>query len=429
MPAATPTDRRLGPLLLLESAVLISGIGNGIASIALPWLILQRTGQPTAAGIVGAATALPLLLAALFSGSLVDTLGRRRTSVVSDVFSALSVAAIPLVDRWLGLDLTLIVILAVVGSLFDPAGATAREAMLPEVGALAGWPIDRLNSVHESVWGVAYLIGPGVGGVLIAAIGAVNTLWAITVGFVLSAILIAFVRAPGAGRPERADRPDNVLAGSLEGVRLVWNDPLLRDMTWLSMALVAVYMPIEGVILPVLFEKRDASAALGLVLTALAAGGIVGALSYGALSGRFRRYRVFTAAMVLASVSILGMALAPAYWMLVAAAALAGFFWGPVDPLINVAMQTRTDPTKRGRVLGVLMAAGYAAGPVGYLVAGPVVERVGAQTTFVAVGVIITAVAIAGSLLPSLRKLDEPGRFAAHLDPQDCRPPASDRGL
>ena len=123
------------PFVLLEAAVVASGAGNGIASVAIPWLILERTGDPAAAGLVGAATALPLLLSSLFSGAVVDTLGQRRTSMLSDMLSAISVAAIPVVDFILGLDLGLIMVLAVVGALFDPAGATAREAMLPSVAA------------------------------------------------------------------------------------------------------------------------------------------------------------------------------------------------------------------------------------------------------------------------------------------------------
>ena len=411
MNGASAPSRRFGPLALLESAVLVSGVGNGIAAVAVPWLVLERTGLATSAGLVGAATAVPLLVSALFSGSIVDTFGRRRTSIVADVCSALSVAAIPLVDRWFGLDMTLILLLVVLGAIFDPAGATAREAMIPEVGAEAGWPLARTNAVHEATWGVSYLIGPAVGGVLIATVGPAATLWATAAGFVFSCVIVMFIRAPGVGAPDKADRPTSVLAGSAEGVRLVWSDPLLRATTLLSMLLVAVYLPIEGVVLPYIFQQEGRPAALGLVLTALSAGGLVGALLYAAWGPRVRRYPVFAGAIVFASASILAMALAPTYVLLVGAAALAGLFWGPVDPLINLAMQTRTDPVRRGRVLGVLMASYYAAGPIGYMSAGLAVERIGAQATFVALGLLILAVSAVAALSPVLRLFDVPGAY------------------
>ncbi|MDO8879603.1 MAG: MFS transporter [Coriobacteriia bacterium] len=413
---STASTRRLGPLALLESAVLVSGIGNGIAAVTIPWLVLERTGQATSAGLVGAATAIPLLFSALFSGSIVDTFGRKRTSIISDAFSALSVAAIPLVDRLLGLDMTLILILVVLGAVFDPAGATAREAMIPELGREARWPLPRTNAVHEATWGVSFLIGPAIGGILIATVGPATTLWATAVAFVFSCAIVTFIRAPGVGVPEKADRPSNVLAGSAEGIRLVWKDPLLRATTLVSMAVVAVYMPIEGVVLPYIFQQQGRPAALGLVLTALSAGGLVGALTYAAIGPRLRRYPVFAGAIVLASVSILAMALAPTYALLIVAAALAGLFWGPVDPLINLAMQTRTDPVRRGRVLGVLMASYYAAGPLGYMGAGVAIERIGAPATFVALGLLILAVAAIAAPMRALRLFDEPGAYEPELD-------------
>ena len=409
--------RRYREIVLLESAVLVSGIGNGIAAVAIPWLVLERTGQATAAGLVGAATALPLLASALFSGSMVDTFGRRRTSVVSDVCSAVSVAAIPLVDLFFGLDMTLIVLLVVLGAVFDPAGATAREAMVPDAGTQAGWPLARTNAVHEATWGVSYLIGPAVGGVLISLVGAAATLWGTAAGFLIAAVTATFIRVRGSERPPYEDRPRNVLSGAAEGVRLVWSDRLLRATTVLSMLLVAVYLPIEGVVLPYIFQQQGRPAALGLVLTALSAGGIAGALGYAGIGSKLRRYPVFAGAVVLASASILGMSLAPSYPLLLAAAALTGLFWGPVNPLINIAMQTRTDPARRGRVIGVLMASYYAAGPLGYLAAGTLVSRFGPDVTFTALGVLILGVSLVMTAMPAIRLFDEPGAHAAEFDP------------
>ena len=430
-----PARRDLRPLLLLEGAVLLSGIGNGVAAVSIPWLVLARTGEATLAGLVGAVTAIPLLISALFSGSLVDTFGRKRTSVVSDAASAVSVALIPLVDLWLGLDITLLLVLVVLGALFDPAGATAREAMIPEAGAEAGWPLARTNSVHEATWGVSYLIGPALGGLLIAVVGPVTTFWITAAGFVLSMIAVA-TDARARHRPTRPRRPARDRARRLGGGRpLSLARPAVAHDDHLSALLVAVYLPIEGVVLPYIFEQQGRPAALGLVLTALSAGGIAGALAYSVVGPRSRRYPLFVGSIILASASILAMALAPAYAWLVAAAVLAGLFWGPVDPLINGAMQTRTDPVKRGRVLGVLMASYYAAGPLGYLAAGALVERVGAETTFVAFGAAILLVSLAMAGVPALRLFDEPGSFeaevsGAHLsslpDPRMLTPPPCD---
>ncbi len=412
------------PFACLEASVIISGAGNGVAVVALPWLVLERTGNPAAAGIMGAATAFPLLLSSLFSGSVADTLGRRATSIVADVLSAISVAAIPFVDATIGLNLPLFVLLAAIGAVFDPAGATAREAMLPDVAARAGMRLERANGIHEAAWGVAYMVGPGVGGLLIATIGAGGALWATSLTFLVSVLLIAFLRTPGVGRPATHERPTGILRGSLEGLSFVWRDRVLRTLTVLTMVIVAIYLPIEGVILPVVFEEQGAAGRLGGTLMALSGGGVAGSLLYGAVAQRFSRRSVLIGSLVGAAAAILAISLLPPYPLLVAAAALAGFFWGPFGPLLNLRMQTFTPPAMRGRVLGILIATEYAAGPAAYLLVGWLVARFGPETVFLGTGILMVAACLGFAALPTLKHLDDEGPYSAELQPPDIKPPA-----
>ncbi|HXV94305.1 MAG TPA: MFS transporter [Pseudonocardia sp.] len=404
---------RTTPLVLLEASTLLSATGNGIAMVALPWLILDRTGSATAAGVVAAATAVPLLFASLFAGWLVDRIGRRRTAVLSDLASAASVAAIPLVDAAGQLTLPVLAALAVLGAVIDPAGVTARETLLPAAARAAHWRLDRVNGVHEAVFGLAFLVGPGVGGVLIGAVGPVATLWATAAGFVLSLLLVALVRLPGAGRP--AESPAGVWRATREGLAFVWHDRLLRTIALLTMALVALYLPVEAVILPAQFVAEGAPERLGLVVMALSGGGVVGALLFGAVGHRFGRRAVFVAAVVGACAALLGMATLPPYPLLVALAALVGLLYGPVNPIANYAMQIRTPERLRGRVVGVMTSSAYAAGPVGYLVAGPLVEWLGVRPAFLTMAAALLVAAVAFAPSRALRELDaavEPGSAA-----------------
>ena len=141
---------------------MLSGTANGIAMVAFPWLVLDVTGDATATGAISAVTALPLLAAMLFSGTLVDIAGRQRVSVISDVFSMLSVALVPILAASVGLDFGLLLLVAALGAVFDPAGVTAREAMLPEAAAASRVGLERVNGIHEAAYGLAFLLGPGM---------------------------------------------------------------------------------------------------------------------------------------------------------------------------------------------------------------------------------------------------------------------------
>ncbi|MBQ7804665.1 MFS transporter, partial [Rhodococcus sp. (in: high G+C Gram-positive bacteria)] len=143
------------PLVLVNLATLFSAIGNGIAIVVLPWLVLERTGKATDAAIVAGAAAIPLLVSSLFSGTFVDKFGRRRTSMISDALSAMSVAAIPIIAATAGLTIPVIAALAALGAVFDPAGMAARESMLPAATRTAKWKLDRTNSVYEANFNVA----------------------------------------------------------------------------------------------------------------------------------------------------------------------------------------------------------------------------------------------------------------------------------
>src|SRR6476620_5414220 len=163
-----------GPLDTILFAALLAGAGNGITIVAFPWLVLQRNGSALDASIVAMAGTIPLLVATLIAGAAVDYLGRKRVSVVRATLSALSVAAVPLLALTFGVHVVHVAVLAglaALGALFDQAGTTARETMLPEAAQRAGWTLDHANSVYEAVFNLSYIVGPGVGGLMIATLG------------------------------------------------------------------------------------------------------------------------------------------------------------------------------------------------------------------------------------------------------------------
>lgn len=400
------TTRRFAPLTLLGVATLLSATGNGIVVVALPWLVLEQTGRATDAAIVAGAATVPLLLASLLTGTVVDRFGRRRTALVSDALSALSVAAIPVLAATVGLSVPLLAALAALGAVFDPAGISARESMLPAATRAAGWSLDRANSLYEANYNLAYLIGPGVGGVLIAAVGPENTLWVTSACFVLSLVTVAFLRLEHAGRPDRSTRPASLWAGTLEGLRFVWRDRLLRTLALVDMVIVALFLPIESVLLPTYFTGLDAPARLGWVMMSLSVGGLVGALAYGAFASRLRRRTLMLVAVTVLGAATIGMAFLPPLGVLVLLGILIGLAYGPVGPIANWAMQTRSPEHMRGRVVGVMTSTAYAAGPAGILVAGPLIDATGVRTTFFALALPMVGVAAVCFALPVLRELD-----------------------
>ena len=402
---------RLTPVILLEAANLASGVGNAIVMLTIPWLVLERTGSAASAGLVAAVSALPAIVVAPLVGWLVDRFGRRAVSVVSDILSALAVASIPVVAMLGPIDFPMIVALAVVGATFDPAGYTARRAILPDAAEAAGRPVDPLNGIHEGIFAVGWTIGPVIGAALISTVGAVQSFWAPFVLFLVASGCVAAMRVGDAGQRARAEA-DGELESSVgwrsltRGLTALWRDRPLRLVTIAVVVLAAIYMPTEAVLLPTYFEGLGDPGALGIVIASLALGAMLGAFSYGWLRQRLRLSTMARLVLAGVALSIVPMALLLPLPVL----ALAGFFlglsWGPADPMMSTLVQTRIPPQEQGRVYGVQMSAFYAVPPIAMLIIGGAVEQFGLAWAYLALAVLLAAFSIAAMLSPAIRELD-----------------------
>ena len=398
-----------GPLFVILFAALMAGAGNGISIVAFPWLVLQRNGSALDASIVAMAGTIPLLVATLIAGASVDYLGRKRVSMMSDTLSALSVAAVPVLALTFGVHVVNVVVLAclaALGALFDPAGMTARETMLPEAAMRAGWTLDHANSVYEAVFNLSYIVGPGLGGLLIATLGGVNTMWVTASAFVLSIIAISTLRLEGAGTPDANALPDGIWAGIVEGLHFVWNNKVLRALAIVDLAATGLYMPMESVLFPKYFTDRNEPAQLGWVLMALSVGGLIGALGYAVLSKYMRRRTVMLTAVLTLGVAMTIIAFLPPLPLILVLCAIVGFVYGPIAPIYNYVMQTRAPQHLRGRVVGVMGSLAYAAGPLGLVLAGPLADAAGLHATFLALSLPMLLLGLVALFLPALRHLD-----------------------
>ncbi|MCF6387212.1 MFS transporter [Mycobacterium sp. MBM] len=402
--------RSRGPAFLILFAALMAGAGNGISMIAFPWLVLQRNGSAVEASVVAMAGTLPLLASTVIAGAAVDYIGRRRVSMISDLLSALSVAAVPVVALMFGVDavnVAVLAALAALGAAFDPAGMTARETMLPEAATRAGWTLDHANSVYEAVFNLAYIVGPGIGGMLIATLGGIETMWVTAAAFGCSIAAISLLKLDGAGKPDRSALPDRVWAGVVEGLRFVWSVKVLRTLAFIDLAATGLYMPMEAVLFPKYFTDRNEPAQLGWVLMALSIGGLVGALSYAVLARYVKRRVTMLIAVITLGVAMTIIAFLPPLPVILSLSAVVGFVYGPIQPIYNYVMQTNAPQHLRGRVVGVMGSLAYAAGPLGLLLAGPLADAAGLQTTFLALSVPMLLLGLVAIGLPSLRDLDK----------------------
>lgn len=374
--------------------------------ITIPWLILERTDSPAFAGLVAAVSALPAILVAPICGWMVDHIGRRGVSIGADLLSSLSVAAFPIVAAIFGLSDLSILLIALLGALFDPAGYTARKTMLADVANASDVDLNYLNGIHDGIMGIAWILGPAIGAGLIASVGSVNSFWVATALFIIAALTISFLRVEDSAMESReiSKASGAEIDSSLRvGIMTLWDDKLLRTLSVALLVIAAVYLPTEAVVLPTYFEDVENPRGLGFVISALAAGSAVGSFGYGRISTRMKRKSLIRLILMGSAVSIIPMAFLPPLSVLMLAGFLLGLSWGPYNPLISTLVQQRVPAHLQGRVFGVQTAVFYAAPPLGMVLAGLSVERFGITATYLVLAGALSATSILVLLTKSLR--------------------------
>jgi MFS family permease len=374
--------------------------------ITIPWLILERTDSPSFAGLVAAISALPGILVSPIGGWMVDHIGRRAVSIGADLLSSVSVAAFPIVAAIFGLSNTSILLIAVLGATFDPAGYTARKTLLADVAMASGADLDHLNGIHDGIMGISWILGPAVGAGLIASVGAVNSFWVSAALFIIAALAISFLRVGDAAKESRevAKTSGEETNSSIRiGVKTLWDDKVLRTLSVALLIIAAVYLPTEAVVLPTYFEDIDHPSGLGFVISALAAGSTVGSFGYGWISARMKRRTLIRLILMGTALSIIPMAFLPPFSVLMFAGFLLGLSWGPYNPLISTLVQQRVQAHLHGRVFGVQTAVFYAAPPLGMVLAGLSVESYGIKTTYIVLAGVLSITSILVLLTKALR--------------------------
>ena len=374
--------------------------------ITIPWLILERTDSPAFAGLVAAISALPGILVSPIGGWMVDHIGRRAVSIGADLLSSLSVAAFPIVAATFGLSNPSILLIAVLGATFDPAGYTARKTLLTDVAKASDADLDHLNGLHDGIMGVAWILGPAVGAGLIASVGAVNSFWVSASLFIVAALAISFLRVGDAAKESRevAKTSGEETNSSIRiGVKTLWDDKVLRTLSVALLIIAAVYLPTEAVVLPTYFEDVDNPRGLGFVISALAAGSAVGSFGYGWISARMKRKTLIRLILLGSALSIIPMAFLPPLSVLMLSGFLLGLSWGPYNPLISSLVQQRVPAHLHGRVFGVQTAVFYAAPPLGMVLAGLSVESYGIKATYAVLAGVLSITSILVLLTKALR--------------------------
>jgi MFS family permease len=366
--------------------------------LALPFAVLELSGEATDVGLVLAAYTLPLAALTLVGGVWADRLPRRRVMLVADALRA-AVQALLAVLLLSGLaSLWQLIVLTAVY-----AGATAffQPALLGAVpDVVEKRDLQPANALLGLTRELAFVGGQPVAGAIVASLGPGAAFALDAVSFTASAVALAALRTT----PARA--PRTTFVADLRGgwAAIAGRTWLLVVMAWSWAHLLVVVAPLYVLGPVVAKESLGGAAQWGLIMGAFSAGAVGG----GALALRWKPRRPLLSAAALQILAAAGPALlaVAAPVVLIAAAQLAaGAASGFFTAVYVATLQARVGDEVRSRVgsvywLGTTLAIG-----IGYVIAGPAADAVGAATVFAAAAVWVLAATPVVLLLPSVREL------------------------
>jgi MFS family permease len=352
---------------LFFGAQLVSVSGTWMQSLAQAWLVLQLSGSGVALGLVTAAQFLPMLVLGPWAGVVADRVDKRRFLALTQAAAALLALTLGILTATGLVALWMVFVLAVGLGLVNAFDMPARQTFVFEmVGP------DRLTnavSLNSIVMNAGRLLGPALGGVLIATVGLAACFLLNAGSYLAPLIALAAMRtAELRRRPPTERRPGQLR----EGLRYVWGHDGLR-VPLLLMAVIGTLAYEFQVSLPLLarFTFDAGAQGYGLLLAAMSLGAVVGGLAF-ATRATPSHVRLGVAGLVFGALILLAsvmptLAATAAVLPLVGAASIAFI------TLANATLQLTAAPEMRGRVIALYGVAFLGTTPVG----GPIVGWVG----------------------------------------------------
>ncbi len=391
---------------LLALAALFASVGNSAVHIAIPWLVLETTGSSANAGVVLGISGFSVIFTAPIIGGLIAVLGARPVSIWADIISAGSVVLFPIVGSLFGLNLTSLLIISIVGAMFDPAGATARKSLIQAVAERDGLSLIKFNGTYEAAATIGTVLGPTGAALSISIVGINATFYLIAIVFVLASCLAFFI--PVVTTYTKSDESfsvKNVFKETRIGMSALWNDKPLLSLVGLYTLLTAIYMPVESIVLSRYFRDLDEPRTLGFVLSAMSVGIVIGALQF------HRAVRIFSPGnMVIVSMTLIGavvcaMAFLPNAIIFIGLGLALGLAFGPVSPMSNYLVQQRMPQHLHGPVFGTQFSLMYLATPAGTLALGLIVQSVSIAPLLFVIGALFIVVTLLVGFTGPLRRL------------------------
>ena len=391
MPPELPLARNRDFKVLLTSQT-VSALGDAVSFTALPLLVLALTGSGFAMGVVGAFQTLPDLVFGMLAGAFADRSDRKRMMFLADFGRAVLTALIPLSVAVEGPTMAVILVVAAPMSILRSFFLAGYTASIPALVGRA--QVGRANSIFEALYSLGFIVGPAIAGILAATIGPGPTLAIDAVSFGLSAIALAALRTDLRAPVDRVQPP--ILSAIREGIDYVIASPVLRAIIpiWTIVAVLIAPL-VTALAVRVTRDLGQPSSTLGALLATYGVGTVIGSLVSARIINYVRPGIVLLAGNIIVGSALVVVALESYVPVLFGAALVAGAAQS-MTLVTYITLRTAYSPDEfLGRIGSTARTISIGLQPIGLLIGGALIDRIGGSTTMALMGITIALVSLA----------------------------------
>jgi predicted MFS family arabinose efflux permease len=364
-------------------AQLVALVSGWMHTVAQSWLVLQLTDSPLRLGLIGTLQFAPILLFSIVTGAIADRLPKRRLLVATN----LTLATLALVLAGLVASGQVrywhVAVVAVLAGLAQTVDAPARQSLMAELEGRA----DLVNAValNTAAVNAARVVGPAVGGLLIARFGVVPAFVVNAAGLLVVAAALA--RLPGQA-PATTRRGTTMAEEIAEGVRYAARTPVIRLILGMLFC-VSITVFNFTVYVPLLARNVLGLGAegFGFLMAALGVGAVSGALAIGFRQAGPPPFATMLGAAALALGGLLSLSAARHLWVAAALLFATGFFGLVLVASCNTRLQLAAPDELRGRMMSLYTLVWGGVFPIGAFTVGAISEGWGVSTAFFVQGI------------------------------------------
>ena len=383
----------------------LSFVGDAVSMIALVVLVVEISGSASAVGGVLVARLLPTL-ASPVAGVLADRLDRRAILVASDLARAVLVLGM-VFTRDLAIIYVLVFLMGLARTFFNP---TIRAAFPSVVGE---GDLTRANALISGTFSTSIMVGPALGGLLVATIGVDAAFVVDAVTYLVSAFLLYRIHLP---LPRQEDAEEGLIRelrsgfDYLVGARV----PLAIVVgAFLTILTINATIPAEVFLAKETFGAGDVG--YGLLVSLWGGGMVLGSALMAILNDRVNLLSLYLLSVFGGALALAGTGLSPAFVFALIALTAEGVFTGIDNVTTDTILQERVPDAFLGRVFSVRFLSYSVGEALAYPLGGLLVDTNGPRFTYVLAGV---ATAIVGLLTLLLIVIPPKGRAATDSAPQ-----------